>query len=206
MNLPFSAKGIRARALAMVACAALPIAAGITSDQYTSPYAAYRSYVDFAASSIVVGHHNWSTFVTAEHPRGVAVKYYEIAVSADVQGQLGRCYEISTNAPVGGAVFDTEILVKVPNNNVWQRLSDDHNGTRYSKARFWFGEDFVDPSKVFIRVAPYFDNTIHFNFFAGRVLTAAGAPVATEADCFADDAIAAAFVDRHENVFIRKVR
>lgn len=207
MNLLSSAKGMRARVLSLVACAALPIAAGITVDQYATPYAAYRSYVDFAASSIVAGHHNWSNFLAAEHPRGQTVKYYEIAVSADRQGgTLGACYEISTNAPAAGIISDTEILVKVPNNNVWQRLSDDYNGTRFSKARFWFGEDFVDPTTVFIRVAPYGDNTIHFNFFAGLVRTSTGGPIASEADCFADQAVAAAFVNRHEQVTIRRVR
>lgn len=207
MNLLSSAKGIRARALALVACAALPIAAGVTVDQYASPYISYRSYVDFAANSIVAGHQNWSTFAAAEHPRGQQVKFYEIAVAADRQGgTLGACYEISTNAPVAGVTADTEILVKLPNNNVWQRLSDDHNGTMFSKARFYFGEDFVDPTTVFVRVAPYSNNTIHFNFYAGVVRTAAGGPITSEADCFADQTIAAAFVNRHEQVTIRRVR
>jgi hypothetical protein len=194
---------------AVAALSALPIAAGINVDQYASPYVYYQTYVDFAASSSVAGHQNFAIFNTSEHYRAQAVKYFEIAVNADRQfDPVGRCYEISTSAPAAGITADTEILVKLPNNPVWQKLSDDYAGTLFSKARFWFGEDFVDPTTVFLRVASFSSssNSAHFNFNTQVVRsgTAANLPVATEAECFSDAGIAAAFVDRHENVFIRR--
>jgi hypothetical protein len=193
---------------ALVAAAALPLAAGITVNQYASPYVAYTSYVDFAASSLVAGHQNYSTFIAAQHPRGMAVKYFDIAVDAHNQfAPVGRCYEVSTSAPSAGIVSDTEILVKATAASTsWLRLSDDYAGTRFSKARFWFGEDFVDGTTVFLRVAPYSDNSIHFKFTSQLVRQSAApyGPIATEAECFSDPNIAAAFVDRHENVFIRR--
>jgi hypothetical protein len=192
---------------ALIASAALPSTAGITVDQYAAPYVYYTSYVDFGASSTVPGHWNYNLFNTSEHYHGYASKYFDIAVTADAQyAPTGRCYEIATSAVPGGVTTDTEILVKLPNNTVWQRLSDDYGGTVYSRARFWFGEDYVDPANIFVRVSVYsapFNNG-EFNFSASQIRTGSNQPVATEADCFADAGVAAAFVDRHENVFIRR--
>ena len=192
---------------ALIVSAAMPVMAGITVDQYAAPYVYYTSYVDFGASSSVAGHWNFNLFNTSEHYHKWAVKYFDIAITADAQyAPTGRCYEISTSAVSGGVNTDTEILVKLPNNNVWQKLSDDFGGTVYSRARFWFGEDYVDPSSIFVRVASYStgSNNGEFNFNASHIRTAANLPVTTEAACFADAGIAAAFVDRHEGVFIRR--
>jgi hypothetical protein len=195
----------------LAAVTALSVVAGpIIRFQEVSPKISNVSYVDFAASSTVAGHQNFDRFVAGEHPRGQTVKYFEISVYADAQyAPLGRCYEISTSTPGGGSNPDTEILVKVPNNNVWQRLSDDVGpGILTSRARFWFGEDFVDPSPVFIRVAAYLSSTdtSHFYIQSGLVRGGNGnQPVLSEAECFSDANIAAAFVDRHEDVYIRRV-
>jgi hypothetical protein len=192
---------------ALIASAALPSAAAITVDQYAAPYIYYTSYVDFGASSTVPGHWNYSLFNGLEQYHGYAVKYFDIAITADAQyAPTGRCYEISTSAVTGGVTTDTEILVKLPNNTVWQKLSDDYAGTVYSRARFWFGEDYVDPSNIVVRVSAYSPayNAGEFNFSASQIRTGGNQPVTTEADCFADAGIAAAFVDRHENVFIRR--
>lgn len=192
---------------ALIASAALPAAAGIAVDQYAAPYIYYTTYVDFGASSNQAGHWNFDLFNGSEHYHQWAVKYFDIAVTADAQyAPTGRCYEIATSAVAGGVYMDTEILVKLPNNSVWQKLSDDYGGTLFSHARFWFGEDYVDPSKIFVRVAAYSPNSNNgeFNFSASQVRTPANQPVTTEADCFADAGMAAAFVDRHENVYIRR--
>ena len=190
---------------ALIAAAAIPGTAAITVDQYAAPYVYYTSYVDFGASSAVPGHWNYSLFNTAEHYHGTPVKYFDIAINADAQyAPTGRCYEIGTAAVTGGVSTDTEILVKLPNNAVWQKLSDDYSGTLYSRARFWFGEDYVDPSSIFVRVAAYSINSNNgeFNFIASQVRTGANQPITTQADCFADAAMGAAIVDRHENVTI----
>jgi hypothetical protein len=200
-------KGIWASA-ALIASAATPMMAAITVDQYASPYIYYTSYVDFADVSTQAGHWNYSLFNTAEHYHSWGVKYFDIAIAAhDQQLPNGRCYEIGTAEPAPGIVTDTEILVKLPNNAVWQKLSDDYNGTRYSRARFWFGEDFVDPTSVVVRVAAYHPNynTTDFKFSASLIRTSANQPVTTEADCFAGDPNAgAAFINRHEQVTIRR--
>ncbi len=190
---------------ALIASAAMPSAAGITVDQYAAPYVYYTSYVDFGASSAVPGHWNFNLFTPAEHYHGTNVKYFDIAVTAtDQYAPTGRCYEIGTSAAPGGTYMDTEILVKLPNNTVWQKLSDDYSGTLFSRARFFFFEDFVDPTTVFIRVAAYSitSNNGEFNFSASQVRTGSNQPVTTQADCFSDASMGAALVDRHENVTI----
>lgn len=199
--------GILASA-ALVASAAMSATAAVTVDQYASPYIYYTSYVDFADVSTQAGHSNFSLFNTAEHYHGWAVKYFDIAIDAhDQQLPNGRCYEIGTAAPAAGIVSDTEILVKLPDNPVWQKLSDDYNGTRYSRARLWFGEDFINGTSVVVRVAAYHTNhnNSDFKFSAALIRTANNQPVTTEADCMAGDPLAgAAFINRHEQVTIRR--
>jgi hypothetical protein len=209
-SMKFSASDLRMRvwaSAALIASAAMPIAAGITIDQYATPYMVTTSYVDFAASSTVAGHWNYSLFNTAEHYHSWASKYFDIAITAtDQYAPLGSCVEIATLPPAAGIVTDTEILVKLPDNPVWQRLSDDYAGTRYSRARLWFGEGFVNPVPAVVRVAAYHPNynSGDFKFSYTHVLTSTGQPITTEADCFADAGIAAAFINRHEQVFIRR--
>jgi hypothetical protein len=205
-----SKMGKISKLLALVSTAVLPSAAGITVDQYATPYVYYTTYVDFAATSSQAGHDNFAIFNTSEHYGARAVKYFEIPVQSELQSApLGNCIEISTTAPATGISFDSEILVRSHAETVWRSLSDDYNGTRFSKARLWLGEGYVQPANIFLRVAAYDggSNTGHFNLNTSFVRGGANGnqPITTEADCFAgDEKMATAFVDRHEDVWIRR--
>ncbi len=209
---------------ALVAASALPIAAAITVDQNTFSGRTYTTYVDFSATTSEPNHPNYSTFAAGEHFRNVTPKYFDLNINASSQGgDLGGCFEIGTLPAASGLIADTEILARIlsntnPGNNTeWQRLSDDVDGTTYSKARLFF-EDFVDISHTVIRIAMFdgsaTNNKAQFKFYVKPIAPSEPGVtkiILTEADCFSPSVSGAgsdeatAFIDRHENVLIRHV-
>ncbi len=197
---------------AFAAFAANPIYAGITVKQDAEPYAfTYRTYVDFGATTTDPNHLTYAYFNTSEHPRGQAVKYFEVSINgSSPSAAQGSCLEIETAEATPGTVADTEILVSVPNpananTKIWKRLSDDYSGTRFSRARIYMPEGYVDPTPVFVRVAAYGVSFNATDFYVKTKLVRqanANDPITTQAECFSAPGVATAWVDRHENVAI----
>jgi hypothetical protein len=202
MKLP-SAKSIFRPLAAFAAVAAfVPAGADIVFDQYASPYLSYRTYVDWSATSTEAGHFNYDLFPTSQHPRGAAVKFFDIGIYTSTQGGVrGGCWDIMTQV-ANGLNTDTEILGK-PTGGVWTRINDDIDGAnnRFSHIRLFLEDDIDSRALQNLRVAAYNTNynNDQFNIYVQLVKG-----ITTEASCFSDATVAAAAMDRHENLFIRR--
>jgi hypothetical protein len=168
---------------------------------------AYFFPVDWSATSTVANHPNYELFPTWDHPRGVAVKYLDFDITNDFPGARGHCFDMKTYPGPSGQLADTEILVK-KDDGTWARLSDDTPSSRLSQARFYFddlaitrqyltSEQFgASPTKI--RVAAYGAGNNAEDF----VLSFTFVGDLTQAQCFSNTSVAAAYFDRHEYVTI----